>query len=204
MPSVDEKLLSLKTLSGPEQISVARNLWRKQVSARQPIIEEKAGEENISTFNQVRAQALKNKESAAEKIVGEIPSSINPAAIATASLLKKSWFSAATVVGFILGFYYINAHWLGNAIFGKKFFCDLGEEWGLAKSGKAPGAEILKDKAKMIGLGEKVLIGLIDVIILFVLLAIIFFLVMMSNAGQTVMEAGWEAITSWVKSTFGA
>jgi hypothetical protein len=178
MPSVDEGLLTRtdllpKKLSGPEQNFAARVLRRERARENRPA----EVEESARIFGQVRVQTLKNKESAAEKIVGEVPDQATPASIATASLLKKSWFSAATVVGFVLGFLYINAHWLGNAILGKKFFCDLGEEWSLSKGSKNPSAELLKDKAKIIGLGEKGLIGLMDVIMLLVLLTIIFFLV---------------------------
>jgi len=39
--------------------------------------------------------------------------------------------------------------------------------------------------------------------VLIIFFIAVFFLVLMDNAGQAVIEAGWEAISNWAKSTFG-
>lgn len=208
MPSADDILLNRsgvypEKLSGPEEENTAaRVLRREQLLSRRPVTEKT--QEPSNTFNQARLKALINKEKDKNNIdKKDVEIKINPISAKTARILRNSWIMASSGIGLVWTFIYVNIHWFMSIVTRGKFFCSLGEEWGIVKSGGIPELEILKHGKKAAGISEKALIIFLDAIIAVIILTLIIFAFVINNAGQVIVEAGWEAITNWFKSTFG-
>ncbi len=91
---------------------------------------------------------------------------------ATASLLQKAE-GAIPTPAFLLGLIWINIHVFGHSVLGEKIFCELGEEWIPQNLRTGVYAESFKSKVKALGLLEKILLIIADVIALAALLALL-------------------------------
>lgn len=158
MDNVNEALLNRPQLDGtPEdENAAAKGLRNEKAEARN------GGEENAQggirgTIRQMINQARQAKENEMSGkpgvLAGETPP--DPSKSPMARLLRYDWWPGL-IATWGLTLILIHAHVFCNTSFGKKFFCDLGDEWPV----KFPGKKLL----------ERILLVLIDLIALFVVL----------------------------------
>ncbi len=101
---------------------------------------------------------------------------VGPAKTGSKLLLRIAWPLMAGFITFIPGVFLADLHVFGRLVLGKKFFCDLGEEW--------PGSNMVNamGPAKMIkGLGEKMALAVANLVALFIVIAIISLLAWMND-----------------------
>ena len=91
-----------------------------------------------------------------------------PVQQATSKLLQNAWRTLIPTYGLTL--LWINAHIGLGKVFGKEYFCKLGEEW-LPKGAQKFGGEAKKIMSG-VGLLEAGLVGILDVIVLAVIFLI--------------------------------
>ncbi len=131
--------------------------------------------QNLSSADKVGALAAVQQEakkkgaiSRAKQAVGEKVSAI---ALTLAGLLRMSWGNLIQSFGLTL--IWINIHAFGNLVFGKKIFCDLGQEWQMqvgnsklmaagAKAEADGASQVKKSAGKFAGLLEKMGMGCLD------------------------------------------
>lgn len=125
-----------------------------------------------SLYRQARQDAKKLKDS---KLGSQAESlAAAPIQMATSELLQQSWLNLIDSFGATL--IWINVHWFLNITMGDKLFCDLGKEW-LPKAGKGgnegggPAMDaILGLPVAGLGLVEKMVIIILDLIVICALL----------------------------------
>ncbi|MCX6793172.1 MAG: hypothetical protein NTY12_04050 [Candidatus Falkowbacteria bacterium] len=140
----------------------------------------------------------------------------NAISMATSELLQKSWLNAIDSWGLTVLFY-INFHVFCRFVFGPKLFCKLGHEWTGGKSGgktasvgqsasKGAGKSSVGSSAESLfglpfaalGLAEGALLGLVDLIILFVVLLQLSFWVIIILIMSGSMDTIWDFLgTIW-------
>ncbi len=100
-----------------------------------------------------------------EKAMEQVAAPVNKA---TSKLLKSSWENLIDSFGATL--IWINIHVFLKMVFGEKFFCKLGMEW-IDDNIKKTSPQLAEKAGQKIGLVEKAGLALLDLILLFILLA---------------------------------
>jgi hypothetical protein len=177
MANVDEKLMARTVLRGADEQRAAEHelIAQRSRTADEEVEDDFGGENEEEDVNQQIAQARNLKGSSVDAAGGTAVS----AAIGTSLLLKNAWLNIIDSFGLTL--IYINLHVFGNSVFGKKIFCDLGEEWIPSSARSKLGSETVKNKIKAFGLLEKILLILADLIVLIILLALVTFIIWIVN-----------------------
>ncbi|MDD4901703.1 MAG: hypothetical protein PHE24_01050 [Patescibacteria group bacterium] len=159
MPNKNLELPNQPTLASGQEPEAARQLGSEQAQARNGNVPENEPQGDTLEQQQSAARIAQEKEASAKTSAGEegaLDAKLNP----TTKLLQGAERILITP-GFALGFAWINIHvWFLNRIFGEKLFCNLGKEW-------APTDPSL---AASLGLGEKILLIILDVVALVALL----------------------------------
>lgn len=142
-------------------------------------------------YRQARQEAKNVKNSGA----GDQALAIAAAPIqqATSQLLQQSWLNLIDSFGATL--IWINVHWFLNITMGDKLFCDLGKEW-LPKVGKGgnegggPAMDaILGIPLAGLGIVEKLLILILDLIVCAVLLLVVVLIILLINVVKDPLHA---------------
>lgn len=108
--------------------------------------------------------------------------------------LRASWLSATTVVGFVIGLFYINVHIFLRWVLGEEYFCKLGDEWGGAELKKMTGGAGAF-ASRGLGLVEVMGILIVDAIVISALLMLVTFIVLIVTLlGNGFVGAIWGAV----------
>ncbi|MEI6596585.1 MAG: hypothetical protein WCL13_00010 [bacterium] len=161
MTNIDEQLLNTN-----QQNEAAGVLKEKKKGGGEEGGDE-AGGESRSLRQRVQAarQAMDLKQKAKEKIKEKVTA---PAKLGTDWLLRVAWGLMMGFITFIPGVLLADLHVFGRMTLGKKFFCDLGDEWPGSKMVNAVGpAKLFKS------LGEKMGLVAANAIAFFVIIAIV-------------------------------
>jgi len=162
--------------------------------------------EDEEESKQSRLQKLKNK--AREKIKKKVEDKVTmPARVATSQLLRWSWFTLIPSWGLTLVL--INLHVFLGKVLGNQFFCKLGNEW-IPKEVQELGGEAGEVAGKIIGTVEVMLLLFLDLLALFIIGAVLAFIVMIVNfmgasfwqklaiTWNAFMDLGWTGIKALI------
>lgn len=124
-------------------------------------------------YRQAHQEAKNLKKSGLGKQATDLAAA--PIQQATSKLLQQAWLNLIDSWGATL--IWINVHWFLNITMGDKLFCDLGKEW-LPKVGGKGGSElggeamesVLGMPAAGLGLLEKMLIIILDILVIVLIL----------------------------------
>jgi hypothetical protein len=143
--SVDEMILS----NPDQERQASRALEERRRSAEEEDLNEESDEEEDSPGAYRRQLAAKRS-----KLSGKIDKQVfSPIRIATSAALRTSWLFL--LPSFTLSFLYMPVHAFCKMVFGKKMFCDWGEEW-IPRAAKSIGGGAAGMAEKSIGLAERI------------------------------------------------
>jgi hypothetical protein len=205
MANIDEELLNQPTLGEPrEQLEVANQFGSDQAMERNKANNPAAGStaENL-TDGQSKGAARKAQEAETAKSSEAEGEGIGLSS-ATSKTLKGAWLNLIDSFGLTL--IYINLHVFGHSVLGEKIFCSLGEEWIPNNLRSGLGSSAVKNKIKALGLIEKIVLIILDLIVVLALLGSLTILVLIAavftGSFVIIVKMGWEAIKSLL-SLFG-
>ncbi|MDA3803049.1 MAG: hypothetical protein PF488_04145 [Patescibacteria group bacterium] len=180
--SVDEELLARQANKTDEAGISSEDKAAQLNLAKKESQREERGVENPKSLRQA-VMAEKRKKKALKKNKKE-KKGANPMSMGTAQLLKAAWQNLLVTWG--LTILWIDAHVVLSVIFGKKYFCGLGEEWTMKKGRKGKGS------AKTLKLVEPMGVGLINLGCLLLLIAVFFLLSFISAALNDSFKFLWD------------
>lgn len=198
MENVNDALLNRPKLDGTQENedAAARGLRAETAQARNGSQEEAQGgikgtiRQMINQARQVKENELSEKSGSAEK------NASNQSKSPISRLLRYDWWPGliATWGGTLI---LIHAHVLGNKAFGKKVFCDLGDEWPVNFPGK-----------KLLEVGVLVLIDLVVLMAIIIVLVLITTIVSfisgnifdkVASAFKVITTLGWNGVWDFIK-----
>jgi len=176
MPSIDERLMAAAGADqqGQKEMGYEDELRQKKLAGedkeRQADGEPSSAEAMEDKLGSLRERwraakrAMDLKQKAKDKLEEKVAA---PAKLGTNWLLRVAWGLMMGFITFIPGVLLADLHVFGRMTLGKKFFCDLGDEWPGSKMVNAMGpAKLIKS------LGEKMGLAMANVILLFVVIGI--------------------------------
>lgn len=178
--SVDERLLTMNKGENEDlrnesnsSLDVDKNREENPQSLREAVMLEKAK----------KAQAEKKKKGKEE------PVSVGGVGMATAGLLRSAWMSV--VPSFGLSLLWVDIHLVLGTIFGKKYFCRLGDEW---TSGRAGAVNAAKGNNKMINIAEPMGLMIGNVILFLAILSVVALITMIAGFIESPLKAIGEML----------
>jgi hypothetical protein len=163
---VDERLLAAQEADRKRQREAAYSDQLRQQRMAGEDKQRQADNEPKSLREQLAvAKALDIKRQVGDKLKEKVAA---PAKLGTDWLLRVAWWLMMGYITFIPGVLLADLHVFGRMTLGKKFFCDLGDEWPGSKMVNAIGpAKLFKS------LGEKMGLAVANFITLFIIIAIL-------------------------------
>ena len=150
-----------------------------------------------SDIRQSKLAALKERANIKKRVKNKVKEKVlNPAKIATSGALKWAW--GVVIPSWGLSIIYINMHVFLRFIF-PDAFCKLGNEW-LPKAAK--GSSNAKNVTGVFGIVEIAALVLIDLILFFIILAIIYFVVIIADILAHPLKAAIHIAWGWVDDFF--
>lgn len=178
MPQANYNTIDDRILNREQENGAARELREKRMKTKEEENEEQQGDRQPQGLRQrimAARRALDIKQKAKEKIEEKV---MAPAKQGTNWLLRWAWVTLIPSWGLTL--IYINLHVFLKMVFGEKLFCKLGQEW-IPKKIQAVGGEAGAMGGKAIGIVEIMGLLILDLVLFFVIIAILAILVWVAD-----------------------
>jgi hypothetical protein len=198
-----QNMLKARLQNGDQQL--VNDSWEQFGHAFKDRYYQKSADTRSAVVSSLYRQAISQSKGTKKSGLGDQALGLAAAPIqqGTSELLQQAWLNLVDSFGATL--IWINIHWFLNRVIGDKFFCDLGKEWLLkagsgGKEGSGQMVESLTEKPfAALGLLEKGVIVMLDIIVAILLLIIVTIIVLIVYYSSHAFEAVWDLAAEFVK-----